>query len=297
MNAGAGELVDRSYASLSLLADAGSARQARAFVQRTLAGWNLEALIEDACLCVSELVTNAVLHAGTEHSLVLHIEPDGLYIEVRDRRPVDPNELRRAVEHPGFDSEEAMRTTGRGLLITAAVSDDWGIDSDRAGKTLWCRIGHRDQLPTTEPSAPRLVRLLDLPVALALANGAYCEDLLREVQLGLLGRSPAAVPRDLAESLVEVMRRSARGRLTGRNQARAAAAAGLTHYTAEVRLRPEDAHQVRQLDQIIDRVGSYCDPAMVLLPAPPDLLRRYREWIAEEIGCQLAGQPARPCPL
>jgi anti-sigma regulatory factor (Ser/Thr protein kinase) len=81
----------------------------------------------DILVCVSEAVTNAVLHAGTPVRLVVRIGGSRLRIEVTDDNPVLP-----VARDP-----DAATPTGRGLLLIDRLSSTWGVDSRRDGKTLW----------------------------------------------------------------------------------------------------------------------------------------------------------------
>jgi hypothetical protein len=62
-------------AATDLPSDARSATAARAFVRDVLSGSRLESVLDAAELCVSELVTNALLHAGTP--MRLEVAPAG----------------------------------------------------------------------------------------------------------------------------------------------------------------------------------------------------------------------------
>ncbi|HLZ38603.1 MAG TPA: ATP-binding protein [Mycobacteriales bacterium] len=73
-------------------------------------------LIDNAELCVSELVTNAVLHAGTDIEVRVEQVPDACRLEVRDANPAPP------LRH--HHTEGA--TTGRGLEMVSGVARTWG---------------------------------------------------------------------------------------------------------------------------------------------------------------------------
>lgn len=73
-------------------------------------------LIDNAELCVSELVTNAVLHAGTDIEVRVEQALDACRLEVRDANPVPP------LRH--HHTEGA--TTGRGLEMVSGVARTWG---------------------------------------------------------------------------------------------------------------------------------------------------------------------------
>ncbi|HXY90983.1 MAG TPA: ATP-binding protein [Acidimicrobiia bacterium] len=83
----------------------------------------------DARLVVSELVTNAVLHADTAIDLEVFLRDDGaLRIEVTDLGSDRPQVWARD------------DTRGRGLPIVAALASAWGIIDLGSGKTVWCEL-------------------------------------------------------------------------------------------------------------------------------------------------------------
>lgn len=113
---------------LHLPADLSCVTQARHFVRDTLLAWDRPDLVEDAQLGTSELVANAIRHAGTD--LVLQVSEDGpVTIAIQDGQP----ELRR----PVAADADFMAENGRGLHIVAAISQDWGITTAVGGKVVW----------------------------------------------------------------------------------------------------------------------------------------------------------------
>lgn len=111
-----------------------SVPRARRELLDTLEAWGLPGLADAAGLVVSELVTNAVTHAGSPRgreieTRFLRLSDDRLRIEVHDagnHRPV----LRRAC-----DTDES----GRGLLLVDALTaHQWGVSSrGGVGKLVW----------------------------------------------------------------------------------------------------------------------------------------------------------------
>jgi len=108
----------------------------------------LEALVDDAVLLTSELVTNAVLHAGTPVQVTCRLladasiggvsrDLDGWAVEIAvlDRRPAL---LRTDV--PRSAAEAAERVNGRGLLLPAELASAWGVTYARAAKAVWFRM-------------------------------------------------------------------------------------------------------------------------------------------------------------
>ena len=111
-----------------------SAGTARRFVARQLSEWGREDLMDTAVLLVSELVTNAVLHAGGPVDLTLRLSGSRLRVEVGDRDPRPPLRVRYS-EHS---------STGRGLLLVDRAVDRWGVERRPAGKTVWFELSGGD---------------------------------------------------------------------------------------------------------------------------------------------------------
>ena len=102
-------------------------RAARDLVSRTLLEWRLSQQIPDACLVVSELVSNAMIHAGTDIDLTVSEHRGSVRIAVRDHSHDLP------VEQPGRSDDH-----GRGLAIVAELSSAWGVlPHARGGKVVW----------------------------------------------------------------------------------------------------------------------------------------------------------------
>lgn len=111
--------------------DAVSAREARMFVDSCLDRWRADGLIDTAELVVSELVTNAVVHARTRCRLALRYRDDTLRIEVTDYGGGSPEP----------QPPSTTREGGRGLLIVSALAKAWGIDPAPGGKVVWAELG------------------------------------------------------------------------------------------------------------------------------------------------------------
>ena len=90
--------------------------------------------MDDALLMTSELVTNAVLHAGTKCTLCAQFDPVSgwLRVEVADRSHHVPT-------LPAQPEPDAIG--GHGLRIVAAIARRWGVASTRAGKVMWFELG------------------------------------------------------------------------------------------------------------------------------------------------------------
>ncbi|MFG2989363.1 ATP-binding protein [Streptomyces sp. NPDC048257] len=107
----------------------------RAFAREALKdwGWDGRDTAEDALLVVSELVTNASLHAGGCHELLLRAG-DVLRVEVYDGL----GDLRRMVPvaRPGGPGVPG----GFGLHLVRRIADRWGAEATSHGKVVWADI-------------------------------------------------------------------------------------------------------------------------------------------------------------
>jgi serine phosphatase RsbU (regulator of sigma subunit)/anti-sigma regulatory factor (Ser/Thr protein kinase) len=124
-----GESADELTAALSVRPEPGAVQEARAFVDERLGAWDApEALVRDAVLLVSELVSNAILHGRPPIELRLRRTASDVLVEVDDGATVLPRKLR-----PTPDDEH-----GRGLVIASLLADRWGTRPLRDGKSVWC---------------------------------------------------------------------------------------------------------------------------------------------------------------
>jgi anti-sigma regulatory factor (Ser/Thr protein kinase) len=101
-----------------------------------------EATRRTVALLVSELVTNAIRHAepldGDSVKLTIETSADLVRLEVRDAGGGFAPQARE---------REPLSVGGQGLALIDALSEDWGIDRDSDGCTVWCEVivgEHRD---------------------------------------------------------------------------------------------------------------------------------------------------------
>lgn len=103
---------------------------ARRFVLDAVHRLGLEQLADVVELLASEVVTNAVLHAGTELHVRVFQANGGVRIEVTDGSEGVPTQRHYSAE----------AATGRGLGLVEALASDWGTTSAHTGKTVWFRV-------------------------------------------------------------------------------------------------------------------------------------------------------------
>lgn len=120
-------------ASTTLPPEGPSVARARGLASATLSSWGAESLHDDVLLLVSELVTNAVVHAGTYLDLTLVLQADAVEVSVTDRHP-------GRVLHAPRAAVEDDSEGGRGLLLIAALAASWGVDYTDRTKRVWFRL-------------------------------------------------------------------------------------------------------------------------------------------------------------
>ncbi|MWK38981.1 SpoIIE family protein phosphatase [Actinomadura sp. J1-007] len=137
------------HASWELPGDPAAVRRARGLIRDRLAGWGLEEMVDSTVLLASELVTNAIRHAGGRITLRL-VREGGLVCEVFDSSDGRPRvrqhgaALEGAAGADGADPDGAdrgaagMAETGRGLHVVGRLSERWGVRRTAGGKAVWC---------------------------------------------------------------------------------------------------------------------------------------------------------------
>jgi hypothetical protein len=139
-----------------------AAGEARRFVATTCHRWDIDDVMDELTLTVSELVTNAVLHARTQIEVELSVMGGAVTVCVIDRDPRPPviRPVRldlladldaapaMATETPDLDDRHPASYVGtsgsiaggRGLLIVDALADEWGVAERADGKEVWLTV-------------------------------------------------------------------------------------------------------------------------------------------------------------
>ena len=175
-----------------------SVRLARRFVRAALVGTPVEHLADDAGLLVSELAANAVLHARTDFEVAVDLGDERVRVHVRDRSD----------ELPVMTAPSGTAMSGRGLALIRTLASGWGSQlSPAGGKDVWFDLtgsaavvdadltveelvaawaDAADDLPPSRVAGP-VVTIPDLPARDLLSAKEHMDDLLRELQLLLIG--------------------------------------------------------------------------------------------------------------
>ncbi|MEU0334257.1 ATP-binding protein [Streptomyces sp. NPDC006193] len=140
--AGTQQARGREVRRLRLEGESGVVPLARDFTRQALYAWgwlpaataDQRAAAEDVLLVVSELVTNACLHAEGPDDLLLSCDNKVIRVEVSDRGAGQP-----APRTP----HRAGRPGGHGMFIVQRLCLDWGVfrATGRPGKTVWAELG------------------------------------------------------------------------------------------------------------------------------------------------------------
>ncbi|MEV0323130.1 SpoIIE family protein phosphatase [Streptomyces sp. NPDC050658] len=129
-----------------------SVATARSFVRDTLQGWGFTDIVDDAVVLTSELVTNAVVHAGTAADVLCLRTEDAVRIEVSDRYPEREIPLQQSVVNMGSPDREG----GRGLQLCAALATRWGVDYTPTHKQVWFQLDLPERPVGTRAAGPAL---------------------------------------------------------------------------------------------------------------------------------------------
>ncbi|ALO98707.1 hypothetical protein SHL15_7710 [Streptomyces hygroscopicus subsp. limoneus] len=116
----------------------------RGVVRARLAAWGAQALADDTCLVMTELVTNAVRYGSPPVRVAVsprcsHAGGPAVRVEVSDAGGgLDPVAVRARWRHPSF----ILAGSGRGLYLVDALSRGaWGDRVKARGHTVWADLG------------------------------------------------------------------------------------------------------------------------------------------------------------
>ena len=252
-------------------------------------------LHEPAVLALSELVTNAVVHAGSDVRLRMWAAPGALRVEVGDDSP----------HRPVVRDFAVTAGTGRGLRLVAESVDRWGADPRGGGKVVWFEMGAPQVAMPPEPepdgAAPTgpvaagtvAVTLLDVPVLMHWAWQEHAQALLREYLLVMLDDDPRALERhaQASEALAVLHEQVPRPDLPDDPTALLADTLEPVVTVPRVELQVPVASVAsfvaldRQLGQAVEAAAA----GLFLGPPTQPEIGEMREWICDEVARQAAG--------
>ena len=322
----------RADGPLSLDPEPEAVPQARAWVRSVLEGWP-EDLVDAARLLVSEVVTNAVLHARTPVTVSVKAAAAGAVFEVEDGHAAGP-----LPKHFGADSP-----TGRGLLLVESLAKEWGVTPTSAGKIVWFMVaatgdpedagagaadaagtdaGDRSEPPGsaargwpalgeldpamsgaagTVPEGMVRVSILRLPLSVYFEAEEHNDAVMRELALIVqssdgAGAAQHEVSRRLLELANEVSTAFGTATTGLRLQVEHASRRGDSAVDLHVMVPLHGWEKLLALAELLDEVDRYCENGELLTVSSPPTLRRFRHWYAQQVADQVAGLPPQSWP-
>jgi anti-sigma regulatory factor (Ser/Thr protein kinase) len=295
-----------------------SVREARTWVMDQLTTLGRDDLVDAARLGVSELVTNAILHAAPPIVLRLGGTPVHPRVEVHDSS-VEPPALRDMT-----DDARLLATIGRGLSIVATYSRTWGAEMSPVGKVVWFEPASDEDLsdlgqPATgeitdvagplgpaglgEPAEEARgdaqdtvqVRLLGMPVRVFAHYRLWYDELRRELRLLALSHGteyPVAQELSALTSTVDAERRRARGV----EKLDAAIASGRDSVDLVYDVPATVPATMARLHRVLLDADAFCRENQLLTAAPTRQLLDLRDWYLGEFERQGRGEQPRPWP-
>jgi PAS domain S-box-containing protein len=282
-----------------------SVAEARALVGTLLEEAGRAELRDDAVLVVSEVVTNALLHAGTPIEVAARVDADHLRVEVSDGSDHLP--VRR--------NYAATAGTGRGLMMLESMVEEWGVERHPRGKTVWFEIaagGEADPDATRQDSrdtgaVPEAavvdVELVNLPLLLHAAWQEHAEALLRDYLLFSLdqdapvgGRDPIQVHADATDAIAileEGVPKASFDIPLDRLMAEAVEP-NVSVTRLHLKVPRASVSHFEVLEEALEVAIDLAARGLVLTPPTQPEVQTFRRWLCRQVRDQAAGAPPVP---
>jgi hypothetical protein len=265
------------------------------------------AVVADAELCVSELVTNAVVHARTELEVLVSVDAAVVRLEVHDLSPRAP---RQRLRGPGA-------TTGRGLEMVRLLSRDWGVDPRPGqGKAVWCELVLDGAAPAEDVDLDALleawsdepvarpdpgagwVRLQRYPVRRGMRAQEHKEALLRECLLlaDAASRGSTQAPQRLLQTAAEISARYGEELAEPQRRREQAYLRGEAEVELLYPLVPGAAEVVAGWREVLAALDAYAQDSALLTLSTPQDVRELDDWLFDEVLAQVGGAAPTPWP-
>lgn len=245
-------------------------------------------LVDAARLAVSELATNAVVHARTPFTVAVLAEGAGVRIEVEDSSSILP--------HPRH--YDTMASTGRGLPLVATLSSEFGVyPTERGGKVVWFTLDESpvaspEQMERGVPEGVSQVQLVGLPVALYCTLQQHLDAVLRECMLLSFDperEAPITLSQELDGALTGMEQLSQIGEQAFPLLEQGVRSASLNVKVLEAHLSTLDALQL-----VSELTADAALKGYLLVPPSQPELNRVLEWCCSEIMAQCGGRAPTP---
>jgi anti-sigma regulatory factor (Ser/Thr protein kinase) len=319
-------------ASLLLAPEPQSVRRARVWVVGELEDLGRADLVDAAELGISELVTNAILHATPPITVRLGGTALHPRVEVHDNSRRAP-----AVNSDMAEDDKLLRTVGRGLGIVALYSTSWGADVSSDGKVVWFEpalepsfdtfgeglegdldaelAGDLTDAPSDlsgdvfdldravdallsgddRPAELMPVRLVGMPVQVFASFRVWYAEIRRELRLLAFSHGddyPLATELAALTLQVEQERRLAHGI----DALDAAIAGGLVRVDLDYLVPTSAATTMTRVAELLDEVDAFCREHRLLTMAASPQQVQLRRWYTAQFSGQAAGNEPTPWP-
>ncbi|MGA9746562.1 MAG: ATP-binding protein [Nocardioides sp.] len=284
--------------------------RARAWVVDQLAVLGRPDLADAAELGVSELVTNAILHADPPIMVQLLGSRDQPRVEVHDHSKRPPR-----FGADMTDEDHLMSTVGRGMSIIALYSRSWGADVSADGKVVWFvpsgdpgvdialegevfdldEVLAERSIPVPGDAPAIQVRFLGMPAQVFASFRSWYVEIRRELRLLALSRDgDVPVASELGDLTVQV--ELERRHVRGIDRLDAAIDAGKATVDLDYQVPPTSPETMARMGDLLERADAFCrDQSLLTMPATPQQIALMR-WYVGEFVRQGAGLEPRPWP-
>ena len=270
-----------------------SAGEARRLLRDALPGEASEEAVDAAALALSEIVTNALVHAGTPMRLRVILAPSAVRVELADG----------SVHLPLPRDYSRAAGTGRGLHMVTEVVDQWGAHHDEDGKVVWFEIAD----PPAEPSSAAgqisserrpahstlRVELTNVPLLMHAAWQEHAAGLLRELLLTRLEEDASAIDEHAAASAaMSVLFEQVPSPELGDDPEAIMATAVEPQVSAErvvLDLTQEAAADFDVLDEMLQIAVHMAEQGRLLSPPTQPEIGALRRWFCAQVREQSAG--------
>ena len=257
-------------------------------------------LSECAELGVSELVTNALLHARTPITVRVRGTKEHPRVEVSDASPEPP--LLPAHNLDG-DDDDLLVTFGRGLSIVARCSTAWGADMEHDGKVVWFTpaaeplddpvegiltgMDHPDDRPRAGEGRVE-IELHGVPLRNFFGFQMHYRELRREVRLlALAHEHDYPLAKTLSDHFGALDRQLSEG--IGAYQIDEAVRSRRNRTDLRVAIATDGAATVGRFLELLDLADAFCRDQRLLSLARSSEQREFQRWFLGEFVRQQAG--------
>ena len=289
-----------------------AAQEARRWVAGVCREIGRPDLIETCETALTEVVTNAVLHAKPPLSVRMRGTREHPRVEVRDSSPEPPQVPRGEISLDDFDLDDfdELATFGRGLSIVAQCSSAWGADRDEDGKIVWfvpqADPGHEPgeavltgweehRLPRPRSGERIDIHLHDVPVRTMVDTQRHFTELRRELRLLALDRAASyPVATDLSDFFA-TLDHDFRNQLLS-DDVVDAFHAGVEVVDIDVTGPVDTAERFRRLLDLLDLADAFCRDERLLTLARSEQQVSFQRWFFGEFVRQAQGEEPTAWP-